>query len=687
MIFNPHTPNNLLMKLFYSILLLFGLLLFSCTADEDLFAEALAENMATEESEDESDESSDDEQDDPEDPTGADGGPDVEVDPEGTLEINTTPCEYTLDTLAANDVLEIDCQIDLGGQTVNLPPEVTLLYNGGEIINGTLNFSGGKIDGNLMNQWLELNGNVTLYDEIFHFHPERWDFVQGQTNSDNAQKNNTNLEGLFYYTKELGANVFSMDQFDAYFEVSKVTSTTTNQNFYPSLEAINLPSNFTLSMTDNTVLRVLPFTNGVAATLMAIREVENVTIKGGVLYGDRDIRQYSGENSEEGAHLLTVRSGTNVLLDGVKFTKGSAGGLNINSVGFSFQPEYDPTTGLTVRSCVFDSNRMMSIALTDGRNVVIEDNLFLNNGQVSTNSDGGVVGYAINLEPVRTRDPVTNELIEYQKVQDVLITGNEERNSREGAIIVFIGQRITIENNTFETTVSYALASDTSIRNNDFIASSTSAGKPAIIAGSPSVTVFNNEIRGNNISGYGLAIALYYNDISVANNEIINCNIGIQLKEVTNVDITGNFIQKSSGGRGIMGSLTTAENINISNNTIDVQDFPFYFVELNNLPGTPANTISIFNNDLLSSAATIFSKTKGVNFYNNTSNGGIQLINASLITVADNMIATDSGHGIHLKQNTTDVDINDNNIDVGGNFQCILDEATGTINLENNSCL
>ena len=57
---------------------------------------------------------------------------------------------------------------------------------------------------------------------------------------------------------------------------------------------------------------------------------------------------------EDGSHLLTIRSGSNVILDGIKFTMGSIGGLNINSQGFSFNPDYDPTKNVTVKNCVFD---------------------------------------------------------------------------------------------------------------------------------------------------------------------------------------------------------------------------------------------------------------------------------------------------------------------------------------------
>ncbi|MCB0372160.1 MAG: right-handed parallel beta-helix repeat-containing protein [Muricauda sp.] len=611
-------------------------------------------------------------------------GPDF--DSSGGLSVNETPCDYSLSDLTSNATLEIDCQLNLGGQTVSIPSGVTLKYNGGEIINGTLDFMGqGTIDGNLLNKDLGIEGDVQLSDPVFQFYPNRWDIVQGQVSSDRALTNNANFEGLMFFVKELGATTFLVDNFDAYFEVTKVTSTTTNQNFYPSLEAVNIPSDFTLSMTDNTFLRVYPTSGATAAALIGIREVENVTVQGGVLVGDRDNRSYSRDNAEEGAHLMTIRSGKNILLDGVKFTKGSLGGLNINSVGHTFEPNYDPTNNVAVRSCIFDSNRMMSIALTDGNNIDIDSNTFLNNAQPSSNSDGGVVGFAINLEPVRTRDSSTNELIEYQKVHDVTIRNNVERGSREGSIIVFIGQRIVIENNDFETSASYSLASDTQIRNNRFTASSTSANKPAIIVGGPGETVFNNVVSGNTIEGYGLAIATYYKDIQIRGNIINNCNSGIQFKDAEDLVISDNKITNASGGRGISGQITTGNNVLIQNNDIDVKNNAIYFVQLN-LDAGLGNSVEVSGNNFMSSATSVISSSSGIKYSNNISKGGVQVINAADVELSSNSIAPTNAHGIHLKGNLSGATIRDNNIDVSGSYACIQDESTGSVSKSNNTC-
>lgn len=681
------TKTPKLPLIFTLLLLLTQLNLVSCAKDE-AFIDLVGlddpdstENPAPNGENTDDDETSQDNNQNTQDPY---NGPDF--DSSDGLSINETPCDFSLNDLTSNTTLEIDCQMNLEGQTVSIPSGVTLKYNGGEIVNGKLSFSGqGTIDGNLLNKDLTIEGDVQLSDPIFQFYPGRWDIVQGQVSSDRALKNNTNLEALMFFVKELGATTFLIDKFDAYFEVTKVTSTTTNQNFYPSLEAVNIPSDFTLSMTDNTFLRVYPTSGATAAALIGVREVENVTIQGGVLVGDRDERSYSRDNAEEGAHLMTIRSGKNILLDGVKFTKGSLGGLNINSVGHTFEPNYDPTNNVVVRSCIFDSNRMMSIALTDGNNIDIDSNTFLNNAQPSSNSDGGVVGFAINLEPVRTRDSSTNELIEYQKVHDVTIRNNVERGSREGSIIVFIGQRIVIENNDFETSASYSLASDTQIRNNRFTASSTSANKPAIIVGGPGETVFNNVVSGNTIEGYGLAIATYYKDIEIRGNIINNCNSGIQLKDAENIVISDNKITNADSGRGISGQITTANNVLIQNNDIDVRNNAIYFVQLN-LDSGLGNSVEVSGNNFRSSATSVISSSSGIKYSNNISNGGVQVINAADLELLSNTISPSNAHGILLKGTISGTNIQDNNIAVSSNYACIQDESTGSVSKSNNTC-
>ncbi|WP_158293162.1 right-handed parallel beta-helix repeat-containing protein [Tamlana fucoidanivorans] len=619
---------------------------------------------------------------------------DIEEEDGSDEERSTTPCSFTLENLEPNSTVIIDCVLDLKGQTVNLPTNVTLLYEGGDIINGTLNFSDNStVSGELLDASLTLGGSApAMKDPVFHFDPKRWGIVEGETTSDIALKNRDILESMMFQVKELGVTTFKIDKMDAYFEVSKVTSTTSNQNFYRSIEAINIPSDFNLIMTDNTILRVFPSTNdsSQAAALLAIREETNVNVTGGVLYGDRDLRKYSKLNAEEGSHLLTIHASNNVVIDGVKMTMGSVGGLFIESIGFSFNPDYNPSNSIIIKNCHFEKNRMIAFALTDGHNILVENNTFIDNAQPSQNSDGGVVGYAMDIEPVRERDPNTGELIYYQRVFDVTIRGNIERGSRNGAFTIYVGDNIIIENNDLESLVGWSYASNSKIRNNTFkaMAGSNSA---AILATGEGETVFNNEIYGNTITGYDSGITIYTGKVKVYDNIINDCAKGLFLQSITNMEISNNRItSQKNNSAGITIQLTKADKLNITNNEIDVKTIHLNFVGLNQGVGDGNYKVNVENNSFKSSTSfSDFASASGVIFKNNVSGGRAQIENASNIEIISNIVNSDNSEGIILRGVNHNILISSNTINKPLNFSCIKIPSTTNSNevvMLNNTC-
>ncbi|MDG1572728.1 NosD domain-containing protein [Robiginitalea sp. M366] len=678
------TPKQLI---FMATFLALGTVFSSC-ADEDLMSELFEQQQQNT-----PEEPGSENPDTPETPQGSNQDPGDPVTFESQLEINSTPCDFGLDTLQANGTLALECSLDLGGQTVTLPAGVTLEYAGGQIINGTLVFNGGYIDGKLMNKDLTLEGSVSLTSDTFQLFPERWELVQGQTTSEIAQRNNDVLEGLMFYTKELGARTFVIDEFDAYFEISKVTSTTTNQNFYNTIESINVPGNFNLEMSERTFLRVFPNDRENGGTLLAAREVSNVVIRGGNLVGDRDEHDYSKSNPGEGGnHLFWAHGASNVLVEGVNMSMGSAGALVINSINFTFQDNYIPSNGITVRNCVFKDNRRMSTAITDGFNLVIEDNTYIDTGLDRQNSDGGVVGYAINVEAVRARDASGN-FIYYERAYDILIRNNFERGSRIGAITVSVGENVTIENNDLENKITYSLTSGTKILNNRLVASTESAKTPAILAAGNGETVFNNQISGNYIEGYGIGIAAYHGELIISNNTLVNNGNGIQLKELNNTDIYNNSISSSqSASRGISFQISHGNDVRIFNNDFNVIANHLYFVQVNQEIDFINNLIQIYDNRLNSSATSIFSVTNGIIFERNSSFGRVQISNSSSVRLIENIIDSANSHGVNLTGINRNIELNSNTIEypANTNFQCIyIDNATSPteVLLDNNECI
>ena len=607
----------------------------------------------------------------------------------------TDTCVYSDFTIEAASIVNIDCLLDLQGNSELIPDNVYFQFEGGDIFNGTLSFAnGGQIDGELLNDNLTVEGDVLLASNEFQFYHERWNrqIVEGNTDSDTALSNNTNLENLFFFVKELGASTIYIDEFDAYFEVTRVTSTTSNQNFYPSLEALNIPSDVNLVMTDNTHLRIFP--GGVLNTngggILGIRDAENITISGGNLYGDRDTRVYSAdEDGEQGTHLIKIQSGRNVTIDNVNFENGSGGSITISSFGFPFNDDYNPSNNITISNSTFLNSRRMSIALTDGNNVTINNNHFINTGQESSNSTGGEVGYAINIEPYRTRDENGN-LIEYQKVTNALIKGNTETNSRGGFLTLTIGQDIVVEDNTIDTRMVWSFVSGVRIRNNTFNANdSWAAASWAFYAAGTGETVFDNEFSNNIISGYALGAVIGSIDIDVFDNTITDVKTGFQLLASYNAKIYNNDIQSNSQGLYIGNTYTN--NSEITNNKITAPDFLVKVSNINKGDGQEDYSILIDGNDFIGNGSASIFLSNGINFSNNAVEGGVQ-VGDSINSVVDNNTITANEHdGIKLYNTAENITISNNVIyeSTGADrFECINNESDtpSEITLSNNTC-
>ncbi|WP_083629251.1 NosD domain-containing protein [Tenacibaculum agarivorans] len=611
---------------------------------------------------------------------------------------NTTasPCEFDLSSIQAGDTIIIDCLLDLDGKNIDLPDGVIFTFKEGDIINGTLNFSGenNKIDGKLLNSTLTITGNVRLSEETFTFSPSRWkNIIQGTVSYEVALQNTQAFEEILFFIADLGGKTIEIDNFDAYFEVSTVTSTTSDQNFRPTKEAINLPSNIHLKMTNNTFLRM--FTTppgGVNATLMAVRNVDNVKISGGNLIGDRLTRKYVGDGAgEQGSRLFSIHASRSIEVDNVTFEYGSGGGITIFSLGFPFNPDYIPTDGVLIKNSIFKNLRRMSTSVTDGKNIKIIGNTYINTGQpIANNDDGGNVGYAINIETFRKRDDDGN-LLEYQRVNNVEVKDNIEDNSRIGFLLVLGSSDVIAENNTVQTRMAFNFSSGVTFSNNNFIGKTNQDQSFAIFgAGENSEFTFDNEIHNNTIDGnYGTGISLSTQKCKLYQNTIKNVAVGIQISSSNSIDIYENKIKASNNG--VFSNSTTINAIQIFNNTIESDSFHMKFTLVNQTPESSNFAINIYENEFINQASSVsISNTKGINFNKNTLLGGISLNNVVNTNITSNTIAPKNSNGILLQGDLTELIVEGNTISkpTVTRFECISNESTSTseVTTTNNSC-
>lgn len=609
-----------------------------------------------------------------------DPDPDPDPDPEPDPDLVTDPCDFDISSIKANTTTVINCQLDLQGKSVDLPANVNFDFDGGLIINGTLNFSGGYIDGRIMNSDLELKGDVQLKDPIFKFIPSRWkNIVQGRVSTDVALSNNANFEGLINQTKALGATTFEVDQFDAYFEVATVTSTTTNQNFYPSREAINVPSDFTLRMTDNTNLRVQPNSRK-NYVLLAVRDASNVRVEGGNLIGDR---LEHDDNSQPGPHafgfVLMIHGGSNVDLVGVRTILGTGDGIDVNSIGFTFEAGYIPSNNIRITNCIMDSNRRNNMSITDGFNIVVDGCQFLNAGIDMPGSPGMAPGVAMDVEAFRGKDDAGNFIL-YERAYDLTFRNNFEKGSKFGSFVVAIGEDVTIENNTTEDGIAIGAGHGIKIIGNTLIAAADDNIGAGITTGHPNSTdTYDNVIANNRIIGHNIGIAAYQRDMKIYGNVIEDFGVGIQPKDIRNFEIYDNTLTSDRDASiAIFGNLTTMDNVTFrNNNVVRVARESVKMVAVNENAGQESFKTTFSDNDFTGS--TTISRTSGVDFMENRTKKGIILVNAKNIDITGNTIESTGQDGITIQQGCSNLNIGNNNITViGTNLDCIDQKAAGT---------
>ncbi|MFH4969067.1 right-handed parallel beta-helix repeat-containing protein [Gaetbulibacter sp. M240] len=505
-----------------------------------------------------------------------------------------TPCDFTLNNLDPNSTVIIDCLIDLQGQTINIPAGVTLEHqSGGDIINGALNFSEGSIiSGELLNASLELSGNTAqLKSPNFNFIPERWEIVQGVVSDDLALGNRHIINKAISMTKSMGMTVFQIDKLDAYFDCQLYWVNAKEQ----AENAIRVPSNTELKMSNNTYLRVQP-SNAPAYTLLAIYDVVNVKITGGNLYGDRWDHDYSPVNDRNGNNrdghewgfVIQVSGGKNVTIDGVNIQDATGDGFIVNSTNIRNENGEPGNTVISenviLKNSIVNKSRRNGIGIVDGDGILIENSEITNTGLgenpsgVNYSSAGTWPKYGVDLEAWRVRE-ADGTLKEYERVENVTFRGNSFSNNKAGDIDLYTCSFITIENNTFDGMIANIAAHDIIIKNNIFQARVLADGtsfQNAILLKS-NVNQWDGEftknyiISGNTIKGYQNGILVSGENFNIFNNEINDCKNSFVFGGLKNSVSHDNIINSGvSDSFGYYSRGGAANNFKIYNEKITV---------------------------------------------------------------------------------------------------------------------
>ncbi|MDO7171357.1 right-handed parallel beta-helix repeat-containing protein [Mariniflexile sp. AS56] len=527
-------------------------------------------------------------------------------DTDSTTEANaSTPCDFTLNNVAANSTIIINCVLDLNGESITLPTNVTVVYEGGSIINGTINFSNGNtIDGDLLNSTLILGGTTPLLkDPTFNFDPKRWGIVEGKVTDAVALRNKTLLQNTIDKTKEMGVQTFTIDNMDAYFAVgisSDVAGVANN--------ALHLPSDFNLIMTDNTFLRVQP--NAFPfSVLLTVFENKNVTITGGNLIGDRWEHEYVTENvgtyfSHEWPMLLQFASAENIVADGVYMADATGDGLSIaNGRNLRYEAGAKFNKNILIKNCTTTRSRRNNVSITDGENITLENCIITDAGigTQSKDANGNTIQFTsagvlprtgIDIEPYMDQDENGN-LRYYARAQYILIKGCTFTGNSNSSIIDYTGEDVVIEGNFSDNEIGAHHGWRTKFINNTLVASEANKSVAGISTGDTNTY----EVIGNSISGFNIGIEATGDTGLVANNTIRDFGAGIAPKNANNFIFENNDIE-GANAVGISGYGANG-NMIFRNNKIVVDKSPMNWQVSNNTTESLNYTVLFDNNQFI----------------------------------------------------------------------------------------
>lgn len=500
------------------------------------------------------------------------------------------PCNFDFNSTTANQTINIDCDYDLEGATINFPENVTLQYNGGSITNGTVILKNGFISGELLNITLAVEGSAALLNTTFFFDPNKWGIVQGTTSDGNALINRDNTNVAIVLVKRLGAVIFDVDNIDAYFDVQA-----DNYNRSTS-ESLILPSDFHFRMTNNSHLRVQ--TNAKPAyALLSAQAQQNVTITGGHIWGDRYEHIYAtgteGDTHEFG-YGVYFRGVINGIVDNVELRECTGDGFIVQSTKWrnddgSEKPGETYSKNIRLSNCFIDKNRRNNISLTDVDGMVIEDNIISNGGDGGPwnssegyNYKGVLPRYNIDFEAINHTDD-TGDLRYTEIVQNIIVRNNAFSGAFNGDIDLYKCWDVEIHNNTFDASIANVASFDIQIHDNVFTNTRPELSDrkfafqiKELIRSDGSDYNVNYEIYNNTITRYENGIKLGGTNQTVYNNTINECRTGIMfLNGSDNVFYDNVITSDISGSRGYysLNGGAYMRNTVVTNDVIRVNEF------------------------------------------------------------------------------------------------------------------
>ena len=250
---------------------------------------------------------------------------------------------------------------------------------------------------------------------------------------------------------------------------------------------------------------------------------------------------------------------------------------------------------MVIKNCIIDGNRRNNMSPVDCNGLIIEDNTISNSGI----NDGTLPKAGIDLECWRDRT-AEGVLLEYGRIENVVIRNNSFVNSANGDLIFYTCNNVEVYGNDFTGGTSNVASFNIDIHDNTFTGNGT---KTAVKCLNNVVVVTGEELNhnwtvsNNTITGYSIAISIGGNNQKVHTNTITNSVTGIQLLDLNIGTFHDNVITSSlanSYGHRNFTTGSTGIDVSVYNEVVNTVEYGMLIKTLNS--GVSSNTGLIFDN-------------------------------------------------------------------------------------------
>ncbi|MFA3776357.1 right-handed parallel beta-helix repeat-containing protein [Bacillus safensis] len=338
-------------------------------------------------------------------------------------------------------------------------------------------------------------------------------------------------------------------------------------SFFPFRGAgIRVPSHICIEMASDAVIKVKPNDSwGYAA--FYIGKVQNVTIRGGRIEGDRHEHVYKPLPSERKTHEwgfgVCIEGASHVEVNHVQIKNCTGDGIIVSPHGLLTEGEpYSPAASIDISGCTITDSRRNNISITGCDGVIVEDCLLERAGVNGVEPRMGIdiEGYGENA--VNMEEPL-----------NIQIRNNIVRGGAASSIYNFNGYGVIIEGNHTDSSISYGFSTETIIANNMIRAVGGGVTKAGITSLGVSLGQTENNviIIGNMIEGFEKGIDVRGDSVHITGNKIsLFEDAAVSVYMANRILIEGNHIESGTNTRKRSASLRIyqSDSVVFSNNTV-----------------------------------------------------------------------------------------------------------------------